>query len=298
MKTVRSSVGAKLITLDPLFVLLNLFVVASHAPQSTHNQYLREDLAKHGLAVAGDSGSPSFPAGSEPARPTRLPQAAAAAASASPSPSLPQRPSSYTAASAPASASTGTGHPSAADSKPRGRLASLEPVDAPSPPSTQKQQHQPPKAAEPRPVPGKLGASRLDSFRGGSSSCGNSVAAGRGQAREESGVSSKEIGVSSGGASDSSRRWTVGPSSSPSKSTPASSGNEEPRASAHPAETSSSGRGVSTPTVPSVGSLAARFGERVRIDEGKVPASEGSRRKIGGGGGKGRISELARKFEK
>lgn len=136
--------------------------------------------------------------------------------------------------------------------KPRGRLASLEPLDAPHPTShslprsPRQQQHQQQQEAEEkgkaadfsaasagktRPVPGKLSASRFGNFRGGAAESTEGQEKGdnteRGSGYRGRGVSGKGLGIESGITESSPRRWTVGPSSSPPKLTAAPDVEEE-----------------------------------------------------------------------
>lgn len=172
-------------------------------------------------------------------------------------------------------------------------------------------------------MPGKLSASRFGNFRGGAAESTEGQKGGdnteKGPGFRGRGVSGKGLGVESGTAERLSRRWTVGPSSSPPKLSAASDVEEEEEASVL---VEKEGGVSSNLTVPlkgesgesdeeeeslSVGSLAARFGGRVRVTEegegkrGPLEGSGGRGRGFRGGIGKsggGRIAELARNFQK
>lgn len=221
--------------------------------------------------------------------------------------------------------------------RPRGRLASLEPSDAPhstsrslprSPQQSKEEKQKPAdfsaaSAGKPRPVPGKLSASRFGNFRGGAAESTEGQKKGdnteRGSGFRGIGVSGKGLGIEGEIAEPLPRRWTVGPSSSPPKLSAASDVEEEEELSVL---VENDGDVSSNLTVPlkgesrrsdeeeeslSVGNLAARFGGKVRVTEegeakpGILEGSGGKGRGFRGGIGKsrgGRIAELARNFQK
>lgn len=292
-------------------------------------QYLREDLAKYGLAVAGVT--PPSTAG------------AAAAAAATPanrnasSTSIAQRTTStssfkvpvvggkFSTTSVDSSAATTVSTPSEISPGPRTAYApSVSPPPPPAPAASASASAASPAAS--RPAPGKLSASRFDSFgRGGG------APAAVGGTGESSGLSAV---ASTSGSPNSRRRWTVGPSSSPTLG----QSTEEPSGEAEVESESGSGSGpvagggsrkddqgqlqaaaAAVVDTTSVGGLAERFGGvKLRSNGGGTAKFGGAEAAVGvdsssssgngsaGGrkpfsareGGSGRIAELARRFEK
>lgn len=297
---------------------------------SLFEQYLREDLAKHGLAVAGGPALASTAAsGGASTKPSTTPSTTTAKPAVT-SNSPGQRQSYRAPATKPTIGAT-TGNP-------RGCLSSLEPVASPSnlptpPPSSHNPKPPVPSSSgsEPRPAPGKLSASRFNSFQ---NRAGNGGESSQPEASSQAPPSAAEAadnqeGVAASvasptrtdtkkGGSGSPRRWTVGPVSSPSAQSLRPQEEveaETPAAGRNPSEVSDKAGSAAAATrgetgeeeaCASVGGLAERFGG-IKLKSSKLsrvgsaslsasasePAPAVEKRTASG-----RIAELARRFEK
>lgn len=315
-------------------------------------QYLREDLAKRGLAVAGVP-TPRKPASSASGT---APTGAGAAPGAAPvAPSVlasPGQRHSYKVPS-PANKLTSAGTAGADGSaKPRGRLASLGPTDKQqslpshafsSPPQASPQSEadyssastaslsslsvSSSSAAGVRPRPGKLSASRFGSFQkteeataasssalpkpppsslpNAESTSSSADASGKGSVPQNG--SQNDSRSDSLRSSSGSRRWTVGPSSSPSAEPLQAA--ERTHGEKEEVETPSAGSSVTvTPPQTPPGEKAKSTGAGLQSKSGQsspvygkqgaAVTSSGTTRSVGKRSASGKIAALARRFEK